>query len=183
MWDLLLKNALVIDPINAIHGTKDVAIENGKIAEISDQLPGKAHHIDDWTGHVLIPGIIDMHTHLRTLWGSPHGQRMVALAGVTTAMDMAGPLDNILDSIPTSGAGINMAILQQATAPFTFATNRPSHAEQEKMICDSLSHGALGIKLLGGHYPRQQSTRIQYFGYERRCRAVQQRLFASGSRQ
>lgn len=153
MWDLLLKNALVIDPINAIHGIKDIAIENGKIAEISDQLPGQAHHIDDWTGHVLIPGIIDMHTHLRTLWGSPHGQRMVALAGVTTAMDMAGPLDNILDSIPTSGAGINMAILQQATAPFTFTTNRPNLAEQEKMICDSLSHGALGIKLLGGHYP------------------------------
>lgn len=153
MWDLLLKNALVVDPVNNIHDVRDIAIENGTIAEIGCQLSGKAKKIDDWSNHVLIPGIIDMHTHLRTLWGSPHGQRMVALAGVTTAMDMAGPLDNILDSIPTSGAGINMAILQQATAPFTFSTNRPSSSDQEKMISESLNHGALGIKLLGGHYP------------------------------
>lgn len=153
MWDLLIKNTRVIDPINHLDSHLDIAIENGKIAEIGVDLSGPSRQIEDFSGFVSVPGIIDMHTHLRTLWGSPHGQRMVALAGVTTAMDMAGPLNNILDTIPTSGAGINMAILQQATAPFTFETNRPSLSEQKSMIDDSLNHGALGIKLLGGHYP------------------------------
>ena len=29
MWDLLLKGATVVDPLNRIEGVRDVAIENG----------------------------------------------------------------------------------------------------------------------------------------------------------
>ena len=48
------------------------------------------------------------------MWGSPFGPRMLAMNGVTTCLDMAGPLDNILDNVPKYGVGINMAILQFA---------------------------------------------------------------------
>ena len=54
------------------------------------------------------------------MWGSPYGPRMLAMKGVTTCLDMAGPLDDILNNVPEYGAGINMAILQFASPPFTF---------------------------------------------------------------
>ena len=40
MWDLLLKGATVVDPLNRIEGVRDVAIENGQIAEVGVDLPG-----------------------------------------------------------------------------------------------------------------------------------------------
>ena len=34
MFDLLLKNAHVVDPLNGINDIRDVAVENGKIAAV-----------------------------------------------------------------------------------------------------------------------------------------------------
>ena len=154
MWDLLLKGATVVDPLNRIEGVRDVAIENGQIAEVGVDLPGgSARVVEDYTGMVLQPGIVDSHVHLGEMWGSPFGFKMLAMAGVTTCLDMAGPLDNVLKNIPTYGAGINCAILQFASPPFTFKTNEPSKAEMDALIDASMKEGALGVKLLGGHYP------------------------------
>lgn len=153
MWDLLLKNAHVVDPLNHVNEVCDVAIENGKIAEVGKDLQGKAEEVIDFTGLVLQPGIIDSHVHLGRMWGSPYGPKMLAMNGVTTALDMAGPLEDVLDSVPEYGVGINMAILQFASPPFTFKTNAPSKEEMETLIDKSLRDGALGVKLLGGHYP------------------------------
>ncbi len=153
MFDLILKNARVVDPLNGIDGVTDVAIENGKIAEVGTNISGAAKETIDFTGLVLQPGIIDSHVHLGTMWGSPFGPRMLAMNGVTTCLDMAGPLDDILDNVPQYGTGINMAILQFASPPFTFKTNAPSKEEMVDLIDTSLANGALGVKLLGGHYP------------------------------
>ena len=51
MWDLLLKNAHVVDPLNHVNEVCDVAIENGKIAEVGKDLQGKAEEVIDFTGH------------------------------------------------------------------------------------------------------------------------------------
>ena len=153
MYDLLMKNAHVVDPLNGINDVRDVAVENGKIAEVGVDLPADAREVLDFSGLILQPGIIDSHVHLGTMWGSPFGPKMLAKAGVTTCLDMAGPLDDILDNVPKYGAGINMAILQFASPPFTFKTNAPSKSEMQTLIDDSLEQGALGVKLLGGHYP------------------------------
>ncbi|MBQ8829463.1 MAG: amidohydrolase family protein [Burkholderiaceae bacterium] len=153
MYDLLLKGAHVVDPLNGVNGVADVAITDGKIAAVGRDLEGEAKETIDLTGLVLQPGIIDSHVHLGTMWGSPYGPRMLAMNGVTTCLDMAGPLDDILDNVPQYGAGINMAILQFASPPFTFKTNAPSQQEMIDLIDKSLADGALGVKLLGGHYP------------------------------
>lgn len=153
MYDLLLKHAHVVDPLNDLNGIADVAITDGKIAAVGPDLEGDAKETIDLSGLVLQPGIIDSHVHLGTMWGSPYGPRMLAMNGVTTCLDMAGPLDNVLDNVPEYGAGINMAILQFASPPFTFKTNAPSKEEMIALIDKSLEDGALGVKLLGGHYP------------------------------
>ncbi len=153
MFDLLLKGAHVVDPLNGINAKADIAIEDGKIAAVAPELAGEAKEVVDFTGYVAQPGIIDSHVHLGTMWGSPYGARMLAMNGVTTCLDMAGPLEDILDKVPEYGAGINMAILQFASPPFTFKNNHPTKVEMETLIDKSLEDGALGVKLLGGHYP------------------------------
>ena len=153
MYDLIIKNGHVVDPINHIDAVMDVAIENGQIAEVAKEINAQASEVLDASGKIVMPGIIDMHTHMRTLFGHPHAQRMVALAGVTTTLDMAGPLEDILNSIPGSGAGVNIAVLEAAQAGVTISSGRPEKAEREAFIAKILKQGGIGIKLLGGHYP------------------------------
>lgn len=153
MYDLLLRTAHVVDPLNHVNGIADVAVTDGKIAAVGRELTGEAKETVDLTGLVLQPGIIDSHVHLGSMWGSPYGPRMLAMKGVTTCLDMAGPLDDILNNVPEYGAGINMAILQFASPPFTFKNDHPTKTEMVELIDKSLDDGALGVKLLGGHYP------------------------------
>lgn len=155
MLDLIIENGRVVDPANGLDCVCDVGIAEGKIAAVGEGLAGcgSARVTYDAKGRLVMPGIVDMHTHMRTCEGHPHAQRMIAMAGVTTTLDMAGPLENILDSIPESGAGVNIAVLEAARAPLTISSNRPDAAERASLIERTLEHGGLGIKLLGGHFP------------------------------
>lgn len=154
MYDLIIRNARVLDPANGIDAVADVAVEGGRIARVGPAIAGaKARETVDAAGLWLMPGIIDMHTHVRTRPGHPHAQRMLAMAGVTTTLDMAGPLDDILETIPTSGAGIQVAVLEAARQGVTLSSARPDGAERRQLIESVLERGGIGIKLLGGHFP------------------------------
>ncbi len=61
-YDLLIKNGTVIDGTGAPRRQADVAIANGKIAEIGKISDGVAKTIDA-DGLVVAPGFIDPHTH------------------------------------------------------------------------------------------------------------------------
>jgi len=63
---LLIKNGRVIDPSSGTDAVLDVRVENGKIAEIGERLKtgGSTEKIDA-ENLVVVPGLIDIHTHLR----------------------------------------------------------------------------------------------------------------------
>ena len=62
MTELLIKNGFVFDPINGINGEKmDIAIKNGKIVHKVNEHKAK---IIDATGQVVMPGAVDIHTHV-----------------------------------------------------------------------------------------------------------------------
>ena len=68
-YDLLIKNAHLIDPKNGIDQKMDVAIAAGKIARVSEQIPeNSASKLIDAAGLIVVPGLIDMHAHL--FWGT-----------------------------------------------------------------------------------------------------------------
>ena len=89
MWDRLLRNARVVDPVNGRDGVMDVAVKDGRIAAVGPNLQGEASEVEDLTGLVVMPGLIDPHLHLGSMFGSAYGTRMAAAAGVTTCLDMA----------------------------------------------------------------------------------------------
>ncbi|MBI4003809.1 MAG: dihydroorotase [Candidatus Omnitrophica bacterium] len=65
MSKLLIKNGYLIDPANQRDGTFDVLIERGKIAAIETAIPANGAKIIDAAGQLVVPGLIDLHTHLR----------------------------------------------------------------------------------------------------------------------
>ncbi len=63
---LLIKNGRIIDPANNVDEVADLLVEEGKIAAVCRNLPlAPEYEIIDATGQLVIPGLIDMHTHLR----------------------------------------------------------------------------------------------------------------------
>ncbi len=58
----VIKNGLVVDPANRICSKLDVAIEEGKIAEISSSSLSGENSIDA-QGLVVAPGFVDLHMH------------------------------------------------------------------------------------------------------------------------
>ena len=62
---VLLKNGKLIDYATMTDDYFDILIENDKIKEISKNISKKANKVIDCTDLFIIPGMIDMHCHLR----------------------------------------------------------------------------------------------------------------------
>jgi N-acyl-D-aspartate/D-glutamate deacylase len=62
MFDLLIKDGVVVDGTGAPRRPADVAIQDGRIAEIG-RASGPARQVIDARGQVVAPGFVDIHTH------------------------------------------------------------------------------------------------------------------------
>ncbi len=62
---LLIKNGMVIDPVNGINGVNDILIEDGKIAAVKPRIEIEADEVLYADGLTVVPGLVDMHVHLR----------------------------------------------------------------------------------------------------------------------
>lgn len=153
-YQMILKNGLVVDPVNHRNGRLDIAISEGKIAEISQDLdPTLADESFDLSGRHIVPGIIDPHIHASAWLGGKFAHKMLAQAGVTTALDMSGPIDSVLDIAQKHGTGLTLACVQYVRPEHTVANSNPSSEEFRQLLMDTLRKGAIGFKMLGGHYP------------------------------
>lgn len=99
--DMLLKGGHVIDPKNGINGIMDVAIDEGKILQVAENIPvDDVFQVVDASGLYVVPGIIDIHSHnfFGTTEGAYLSDSYSALppdgftfrAGVTTIVDAGG---------------------------------------------------------------------------------------------
>lgn len=62
---LLLKNAHVIDPQVGLNEVADIVIRDGKIVEVGQGLSIEKGVEKDLAGKIVVPGLVDMHVHLR----------------------------------------------------------------------------------------------------------------------
>lgn len=64
-YDIVIKGGRVIDPKNNINSVMDVAIKDGKIAEVAKNIAaGAGKQVIDAAGLYVTPGLIDMHGHV-----------------------------------------------------------------------------------------------------------------------
>jgi dihydroorotase len=64
-YDLLIKHGHVIDPKNSINRVMDVAVSNGKVAQVAADIPeSQAIKTVDATGLYVTPGLVDIHAHV-----------------------------------------------------------------------------------------------------------------------
>ncbi|MFH1825819.1 MAG: dihydroorotase [bacterium] len=91
---LLIKNGRVINPATNLDAKRDILIENGKIVKISSRVKGQGAREIEAKGLLVLPGLIDLHTHLRDP-GRPDketifsGTRAAAKGGFTSICCMA----------------------------------------------------------------------------------------------
>jgi len=62
---LLIKNAIIVNADKQESKPQDILCHNGKISNIASNLPPEDHTIIDAAGKKVLPGLIDIHTHLR----------------------------------------------------------------------------------------------------------------------
>lgn len=158
-YDLILKNGMIIDPVNNMEQAGDLGIVNGYVAEISSQLNlCNAKQVVDVDGKYIIPGLVDSHVHIVRPNSKEAGYRMLVKAGVTTAVDFRGPVSSVIDEIVSYGNGLNVAVLEGI---FPGNGIDGQHADRDKIndtVNRSLDHGAIGTKIMGGHFPLTPET-------------------------
>jgi dihydroorotase len=103
---LLLKNCYIVDPVMNYGKNNQILIENGFIKEISKSIDVEADLVLDLIGTAVMPGLIDMHCHLREP-GYEYketvktGTKAAAKGGFTTicCMPNTNPVIDNIDSL------------------------------------------------------------------------------------
>lgn len=174
-FDIVLSGGRVLDPHTGLDAERDIGISGREIVAVEAGTLTDATERIDVRGMAVAPGFIDLHSHASTI----PGQRLQALDGVTTAMDLeagAYPIDRayraaeeegrpINYGFSTSWAGARMAlkgrmtidgwgrtILEHVSDP---SWHGPSSETELNQILAALStdleHGAVGIGILLGY--------------------------------
>ncbi|MCX5708684.1 MAG: dihydroorotase [Candidatus Omnitrophica bacterium] len=91
---LLIKNGRVVDPANNLDEPRDILVENGKINRIAKVINNGADKTIDAAGKIVLPGLVDMHVHLRQPGREDKetiasGTKAALKGGVTTLLAMA----------------------------------------------------------------------------------------------
>jgi dihydroorotase len=96
-YDLIIKGGRVIDPSVRLDAIRDVAISGGRIAAVESSIAGDAADTIDARGKLVVPGLLDIHTHTAR---SAEGPGLVLQDGVTGWIDAGTQgADHIADTI------------------------------------------------------------------------------------
>jgi len=94
--ELILRDGRVIDPSQGLDDVMDVAFTDGRVVAVGKGLKAGANtQTRDVSGQIVVPGLIDLHTHV--YWGGTSlgidAEEFCRTSGVTTAVDTgsAGP--------------------------------------------------------------------------------------------
>ena len=97
MSRLIVKNGRVLEPASGLDAVRDIAIEDGRFAQVGENLGSAGCEIFDASGLIVAPGFIDMHVHLREPGFEyaetiESGSRAAAAGGFTTICCMPNTL-------------------------------------------------------------------------------------------
>jgi dihydroorotase len=97
---LLIKGGRVVDPANNLDAVMDILVEDAKISKVAKNIKADADTVIDATDKIVMPGLVDMHVHLREPGREDKetiasGTKAAAKGGVTSVLAMANTLTPI----------------------------------------------------------------------------------------
>ncbi len=163
---LLLKNAHVVDPAAGLDGVMDVKIDGERIAEVGEGLAADGCEVKDLAGKYLVPGLVDIHVHLREP-GFEHkediesGTRAAAKGGFTGVCSMPNT-----DPVTDNGAVVEFVKSRAAEVGHcrvypAGACTRGLKGEAIAEMGDMVAHGAVAFT--------DDGRGVQGAGQMRRC--------------
>ena len=159
MYDLLIKNASILDGTGSPAMRAQIAVQDGKIVKLARKIPDTAKTVIDAAGKVVTPGFIDSHSHSDIQFHSCPLQTDKIEQGITTSI--AGHCGSsvcgkdaaeFLDHACNANLGANMAMLighgTLRRAVMGAEDRAPTAQELETMkqlLRTAMEHGALGV--------------------------------------
>ncbi|MFH1622269.1 MAG: dihydroorotase [Candidatus Omnitrophota bacterium] len=133
---ILIKNGRVINPAKNIDAEQDVLLKNGTISKVAKDIQEKADQVIDTKGKIIMPGIIDMHVHLR----EPGREDKENIQSGTSAALKGGVISVLVmpNTQPTIDSAKNVKLLKE------FIKNS---AQNDVLIAGSITKERLGMEL------------------------------------
>ncbi|MCX5695916.1 MAG: dihydroorotase [Candidatus Omnitrophica bacterium] len=132
----LIKGGRVVDPANKIDALMDILVEDSKISKVAKNIQGAADKIIDASGKIVLPGLVDMHVHLREPGREDKeticsGSKAALAGGVTSVLAMP-------NTSPAIDSKENIKIIKTAIQ---------KSAKANCFICAAITKGRLGEEL------------------------------------
>ncbi len=147
---LLLKNARLIDPQKKLDKVADVLIRDGKIVEVGKNLKMEKGVERDLSGKILVPGLVDMHVHLREPGFEQKediasGTRAAAHGGFSAVCCMPNTSPVIDDATGVEYVQARAAAVGKCRVHVAGACSKDLKGETLSDMGDMVAHGAVAF--------------------------------------
>lgn len=158
-YDLIIRNGRVVDGTGNQPSSRplDVAVRDGRIAAIGENLVALGKSEIDAAGRIVAPGFIDVHTHSEDITDLPAAENFIRM-GVTTIVtgNCGGSKYNIaefFDQITRTGVTLNVATLighntvrgQIMGGSFARPPTAEELAKMREAVDRAMKDGAVGL--------------------------------------
>lgn len=164
---LVIKGGWIIDPARNIKKKADILLAEGKIAAIGEGLSAEGTEEIDATGKYVVPGLIDMHVHLRDPGLEAKediytGTRAAAMGGFTSVACMPNTRP-VIDNISVIGYVQNRAQSVGAVNVYPIgAITKGSEGKELAEIGDMVQAGAVAVSDDGKPVSNAQVMRLAF---------------------
>lgn len=173
-YDLVINNALVVDGTGRKAFNGAVAVADGRIAAVGEEITGEAKRIIDAGGQVLAPGFIDAHSHYdaQLLWdpsvdpATAHGITTVLIGncGFTLAPVKPEGQDYLLGLFSATEEVPKSALLRHAPLQWESFAEYLDFVENSKLAVNVLTqvgHSAIRCYVMGEDALKREATEAE----------------------
>ena len=162
MFDVLICNGTLVDGTGAPRRRADVAVRDGRIAEVAPSIEAEARQRIDAAGRIVTPGFVDPHTHYdgQVTWdpemgpSSWHGVTSVVMGNCGVGFAPAHPerhqwlieLMEGVEDIPGAALSEGIRWDWESFPEYLDAVERSSNSID---VASQLAHGALRAYVMG----------------------------------
>lgn len=155
-FDLVIRNARLVDGTGAPAVAGDLAVKGDRIAAVG-RVVGRGRLEIDAAGRVLAPGFIDVHTHSEDITSLPLAENFLRMGVTTIVTGNCGTsrvdVAEFFDSIRRTGVGVNVATLVgqgsvrgQVMGGSFMRPATPAEVERMRaLVAQAMADGAVGM--------------------------------------